>query len=100
MVVGSGPSGSVAAHEMQKKGLSVLIVESGPMVIPGAINTTADTRFMESGGPRASEDGSIVLVNGDTVGGGTTVNLDMSFPPTLPMVRHRIHQWHEKAIRN
>ncbi|HXW53492.1 MAG TPA: GMC family oxidoreductase [Myxococcota bacterium] len=98
VIVGSGPSGSVAAHEMQKHGQRVLMVESGPMLIPGAINTTADTRFMEAGGPRASEDGSIILVNGESVGGGTTVNLDMSFPPTLPMVRHRFHQWRDAGL--
>ena|GEM_PF-952073 len=98
LIVGSGPAGSVAAHELQKNGLRVMVVESGPLIIPGAINTTGDTQFMESNGIRSSEDGSLVLLNGNAVGGGTTVNLDMSFPPYLPMVRHRFHQWRDSGL--
>ncbi len=98
LIIGSGASGSVIAHEMQKNGLKVLVVESGPLVIPGSFDTTSDMRFMEGGAPRLAEDGSIALLNGAVAGGGTTVNLDMSFPPSLDHVRHRFHQWHEKGL--
>lgn len=98
IIVGSGPSGSVAAHELQQKGLRVLVVEAGPLVIPGAFDTTSDTRFMEGQAPRIVEDGSVVLLNGEAVGGGTVVNLNMAFAPTMPIVRHRFHLWHEKKL--
>jgi len=98
LVIGSGPSGSVVAHELGKNNFKVLVVESGPLVIPGAIDTTSNVRFMEGQRPRLSEDGSIALLNGEVVGGGSNVNLDMSFPPTMPIVRHRFHQWHQEKL--
>jgi choline dehydrogenase-like flavoprotein len=98
IIIGSGAAGSVAAYELQKQGLQVLVVESGPMVIPGAIDTMSDLRFMESQAPRIVEDGSIALLNGEAVGGGTTVNLNMSFSPTMPIVRHRFHRWHDQGM--
>ncbi len=98
IIVGSGPAGSTAAHELQRQGLKILVVESGPLVIPGAIDTTSDLRFMEGQSTRIVEDGSIALLNGEAVGGGTTVNLDMSFSPTMPIVRHRFHRWHEQGL--
>lgn len=98
IIVGSGAAGSIAAYEFQKRGLKVLVVEAGSFVMPGAFDTTSDMRFMESQNPRLSEDGSIAFLNGESVGGGTTINLDMAFSPTLPMVRHRFHQWHEKGL--
>lgn len=98
IIVGSGPSGSVAAYELQRKGLKVLVVEAGPLVIPGAFDTTSDAKFMEGQAPRIVEDGSVVLLNGEAVGGGTVVNLNMAFAPTMPIVRHRFHLWHEKKL--
>jgi choline dehydrogenase-like flavoprotein len=98
LVIGSGPAGSVVAHELQKKNLKVLVVESGPLVIPGAIDTTSNPRFMESQSPRLSENGSIALLNGEVVGGGSSVNLDMSFPPTMDIIRHRFHQWRQEKL--
>ncbi len=98
IIVGSGAAGAVAAHELQQKGLKLLVLESGPMVIPGAFDTTSDMRLMEGGIPRLAEDGSIALLNGATVGGGPTINLDMSFPPTRDHVRHRFHEWHKQGL--
>lgn len=98
IIVGSGPAGATAAHELSKKGLSVVVVEQGPFVMPGSFDTISNFNLMENHGPRLSEDGSIALLNGRAVGGGTAVNLDMSFLPTLPMVRHRFHMWHQHGL--
>lgn len=98
IVVGSGPAGSVVAHQLRKHHYKILVVESGPLVIPGAVDTTSNSRFMENQGPRLSEDGSIALLNGEVVGGGSNVNLDMSFPPTRDTVKRRFNKWHEDKI--
>lgn len=98
IVVGSGPSGSVAAYELQRAGFKVVVVEAGPLIIPGAVETKSHQGLMENNGPRLSENGSIALLNGEGVGGGTLVNLDMTFAPTIPHVLHRFHQWHAEGI--
>lgn len=98
LIIGSGAAGSVVAHEFQNKGLKVMVVEAGPMAIPGAIDTTSNMRFMESQSPRLVADGSVALLNGETVGGGTAVNLDMSFPPTLDYIQHQFENWHSLGL--
>lgn len=98
LIIGSGVSASVAAHEFQKRGLKVLVLEKGPMVIPGAINTKDNYRFLESNGLRIVEKGNVALMNAQVVGGGSTINIDMSFDPNLPYVRHRFDNWHREGI--
>jgi choline dehydrogenase-like flavoprotein len=47
----------------------------------------------ESDGTRTSADGSIFIKNGMAVGGGSLVNVDLCFAPTLPTVQFKIEQW-------
>jgi hypothetical protein len=47
----------------------------------------------ESNGTRTSVDGSIFIKNGMAVGGGSLVNVDLCFAPTLPTVQFKINQW-------
>lgn len=98
LIVGSGASGSVAAYNLQKAGFKVLVIEKGPLVIPGAINTTDNFRFLDEKGLRMSENGSLILLNANVAGGGPTVNIDLSFPPTLPYIEHRFDTWHNLGI--
>jgi choline dehydrogenase-like flavoprotein len=76
-VIGSGAGGAVIAAELQRAGKSVLVLEMG------GYRNEADFKQLElpglfelylGGGLLASEDGSISIFAGSTLGGGTVVN--------------------------
>jgi choline dehydrogenase-like flavoprotein len=76
-VVGSGAGGAVIAAELQRAGSSVLVLEMG------GYRNESDFKQLElpglfelylGGGLLASEDGSIAIFAGSTLGGGTVVN--------------------------
>lgn len=76
-VVGSGAGGSVIACELQRAGRSVVVLEMGQyrnesdfkqLELPGMLE------LYLGGGLVASEDGSIAILAGSTLGGGTVVN--------------------------
>ncbi len=76
-VVGSGAGGAVVAAELQRAGRSVLVLEMGQyrnesdfkqLELPGMFE------LYLGGGLAASEDGSIAILAGSTLGGGTIVN--------------------------
>jgi choline dehydrogenase-like flavoprotein len=93
VIVGSGPAGSVLAHELRRGGKTVILVERGPFVVPGAIDTRTVDWLRESFNRRTTADGAILTYLANTVGGGTTVNVDLAFAPTLPCVQQRIESW-------
>jgi len=76
-VIGSGAGGGVVAAELARAGRSVVVLEMG------GYRNEADFRQLElpgylelylGGGLASSEDGSIALLAGSTLGGGTIVN--------------------------
>ena len=76
-VVGSGAGGGVIAAELAKAGRSVVVLEMGQyrnesdfkqLELPGMLE------LYLGGGLLASEDGSISILAGATLGGGTVVN--------------------------
>jgi choline dehydrogenase-like flavoprotein len=76
-IVGSGAGGGVIAAELARAGRSVVILEMG------GYRNESDFRQLElpgmfelylGGGLASSEDGSIALLAGSTLGGGTVVN--------------------------
>jgi choline dehydrogenase-like flavoprotein len=93
LVVGAGPAGSVLAHELRRGGNHVVLVERGSFTVPGAMETRLIDELKESNGTRTSADGSIFIKNGMAVGGGSLVNVDLCFAPTLPTVQFKIDQW-------
>jgi choline dehydrogenase-like flavoprotein len=94
-VVGSGAGGSIAAATLAQAGAHVAIVEEG------AHHTKRDFNMQEAWaypalyqehGNRATDDLSIMILQGRTVGGGTTVNWTSSFrtpEPTLALWAQR-----------
>jgi len=88
LIVGSGPAGSVLAHELRKGGKHVLLVERGPFIVPGAMETRNIDGLIDS---RTSVDGAIRINNGMAVGGGTLVNVDLCFGPMTPAVQAKIN---------
>jgi choline dehydrogenase-like flavoprotein len=87
-IVGSGAGGSVIAARLAQAGRSVLVLESGPY------RNEADFRQLEAegaemylgGGLTWSHDGSMGLLAGSTLGGGTVIN-SMVCRPTPDEVR-------------
>ena len=94
LVVGSGPAGSVLAHELRRGGKRVVLVERGSFVVPGSMETRLIDDLIDT---RTSVDGAIRIRNGMAVGGGTQVNVDLCFAPTLPSIQAKIAGWRREG---
>jgi choline dehydrogenase-like flavoprotein len=90
LIVGSGPAGSVLAHELRRGGKHVLLIERGSFIVPGSMQTRLIDDLLDS---RTSDDGAIFIHNGMAVGGGSQVNVDLCFAPTLPAIQSKIESW-------
>ena len=90
LIVGSGPAGSVLAHELRRGGKRVLLVERGSLIVPGSMQTRMIGDLLDS---RRSVDGGVIIHNGMAVGGGSQVNVDLCFAPTLPAIQSHIDMW-------
>src|SRR5579864_1756070 len=93
LIAGSGPAGSVLAHELRRGGKRVVLLERGSLTVPGALETRLISALIESNGTRTSTDGGIFIRNGMAVGGGSLVNVDLCFAPTLASIQARIAGW-------
>ncbi len=81
-VVGSGAGGSVAAATLAAAGARVVILEEGGHHTRREFNMQeawAYPTLYQDHGNRATEDLAIMILQGRTVGGGTTVNWTSSF---------------------
>jgi choline dehydrogenase-like flavoprotein len=94
LIVGSGPAGSVLAHELRRGGKRVVLVERGSFVVPGALQTRMISSLLDS---RTSTDGAIYINNGMAVGGGSQVNVDLCFAPTRPSIEAKIENWRQEG---
>jgi len=97
LVIGSGPAGSVLGHELRRQGKKVLIVEKGALPIPGAMDASRIDEFLEMKNMRTTHNRAIIVRNGEAVGGGSSVNVDLAFPPTMPTVASRIDRWRREG---
>ena len=77
VIIGSGAGGSVAAAELAEAGFEVVVLDGGGWHGRADFNedeaAMAD-RLLAEGGLRTTDDGAMALLQGETVGGGTTVN--------------------------
>ena len=81
-IVGSGAGGSVLAAGLCARGLDVVMVEEGPYRTAKDFDLEerhAYTEMYQDRGLRTSEDGAVIVLQGRTVGGGTTVNWTTCF---------------------
>lgn len=89
VVVGSGAGGGVIAAEAARAGRSVLVIEAGSLITEPDMPTdelAAYDRMYLDHGMTATWDGSVSILAGSVVGGGTTVNW-MTSIPAQPSVR-------------
>ncbi|NBT85121.1 MAG: GMC family oxidoreductase [Alphaproteobacteria bacterium] len=94
LIIGSGPSGSLIASQLAEAGVKrILLIDAGPFVKPGSINSEYDTELMESFNQRFTVSGGIAIRNGRVIGGGSTVNIDLAFSPLLPTIKTTLTQW-------
>jgi len=97
VIVGSGAGGGIAAETLSEAGLSVIMVEEGPL------RTAREFRMSEAeaypdlyqdSAARTTKDKAINILQGRCVGGGTTVNWTSSFrtpPATLAYWAQALH---------
>jgi choline dehydrogenase-like flavoprotein len=88
-VIGSGAGGAVAAAELARGGLDVVVLEQGPHWTSKDFTQREDEmlpRLFEEAGLRQTEDGSIVILQGKNVGGSTVHNLCYAFRTPDPIL--------------
>lgn len=88
-VIGSGAGGAVAAAELARGGLDVVVLEQGPHWTSRDFTQREDEmlpRLFEEAGMRRTDDGSIVVLQGRNVGGSTVHNLCYAFRTPDPIL--------------
>lgn len=88
-VIGSGAGGAVAAAELARGGLDVVVLEQGRHWTSRDFTQREDEmlpRLFEEAGMRQTEDGSITVLQGRNVGGSTVHNLCYAFRTPDPIL--------------
>ena len=83
VVIGTGAGGAVAAARLAEAGHDVLMVEAGDLVTGEELDEEESplfARLYAEEGLRTTDDGSVSLLQGAAVGGGTTVNWMVDAP--------------------
>lgn len=92
LVIGSGAGGAVVAAELAKKGKKVLIVDKGAYITEQEMTQREVEmmgKLMEKKGVLTNQDGSMTIMAGSCIGGGTTVNWSAS----LRLPDQILHEW-------
>lgn len=82
VIVGSGAGGGISAEILARSGLSVIVVEEGPLKSSRDFKmreAEAYPHLYQESAARKSADKAINILQGRTVGGSTTVNWTSSF---------------------
>ena len=94
-IVGTGAGGGVTAELLTRAGLSVVLIEEGPLKSSSdfrQIEAEAYPALYQESASRKTRDKAITILQGRCVGGSTTVNWTSSFrtpPATLAFWRER-----------
>jgi hypothetical protein len=98
IVVGSGPAGATVAYQLRQAGKRVVLIEKGPWVVWGSMDTRSYSKLMFRDNFGATADNGIIIRSGETMGGGTTVNIDLAFSPLEATIQARIEEWREQGL--
>ena len=85
VVVGSGAGGGVVAGILAESGLDVVVLEKGKNLGPSDMSQVEGEMLGKSyldGGMLMTQSGSMPILAGNCVGGGTVINYTTSFPPS------------------
>lgn len=85
VVIGSGSGGAVAASELSRNGWKVILIEEGSYFTPAQFTSDeflSQARLYRDAGFIVSEEQTISILQGKSIGGSTTVNWQTSlYPP-------------------
>lgn len=98
LVIGSGPAGATVAYELQKAGKKVVLIEQGPFVVWGSMNTMSYPRLMFRNDVVTTADNGVLVRSGQAMGGGSTVNIDLAFSPLESTIQARIANWIDQGF--
>jgi hypothetical protein len=98
LIVGSGPAGATVAHTLQQGGKRVVLIEQGPFVVWGSMNTMSYPTLMYKRDQATTVDNGILVRSGQALGGGTTVNIDLAFSPLEGTIQARINDWRRRGL--
>ena len=98
LVVGSGPGGAPSRTELTKAGKRVVLVETGPFVVWGSMNTMSYPTLMYGEDKAATSNNGIILRSGQALGGGSTVNIDLAFSPLKGTIQARVDEWSQQGL--
>jgi len=98
LVIGSGPGGATVASQLQAAGKRVVLIEKGPFVVWGSMTTRSYPRLMYKNDLATTADNGIIIRSGETLGGGSTVNIDLAFSPLESTIQARINGWIEDGL--
>lgn len=92
LVIGSGSGGGVIAAQLTASGMDVLVVEKGPYAQAHEFTQQEFPmlhRHFEAGGLLSAQNGSITVLAGSTLGGGSTIN----WAAALRTPDYVLHEW-------
>jgi GMC oxidoreductase len=98
IVVGSGPGGATVAHQLWEARKRVVLIEKGPWVVWGSMDTRSYPSLMFEQDRAATTDNGIILRSGEVMGGGSTVNIDLAFSPLEATIQARVDVWKEQEL--
>ena len=106
-IIGSGAGGSVCALKLSEAGFDVLVLEEGPNIPEDKGLPNGRKRKMlnerevdmykllyQEGGTRLTMDGSVKVMQGRCLGGGTAVNWSACLPPRL----ETLDEWQKRGL--
>ncbi|KAK8947617.1 Long-chain-alcohol oxidase FAO4A [Platanthera guangdongensis] len=95
VIIGSGSGGSVVAGMLAAAGHKVLLIEKGHFYSPSELSLLegpSSSAMYEGNGLIATDEGTVLVLAGATVGGGSTINWSAAIPTPETVRREWSHE--------